>query len=190
MFHTFHKAGKRVAGIGAAIVLGVSCFAMTGCETSRPQVSITVSFNEETYVLNYELYRNCYPQTVTHYLELANAGYYDGLCVHNYTSAMLYTGGYTYDENVKANGGLVEKNYFAIAPTLSLTQSVFDQATGEGTNTLYGEFTLNGYKVTNNAQRMKFGSLVMYYTEKTDDTVRVKTVRNDSKELNENMKYK
>ncbi len=189
MFRSIHRKCKKTLCLGAvALMTGTACFALTGCETNRPEVRITLSFNEQTYVLDYTLYRNLYPQTVRHFLELADANYYDGLCVHNYTSTAMYMGGYTYTEG-GANGGLTEKNYFEAVKDLNLSQSVFDQATGECVNTLYGEFAENGYKVENNAQKHSYGSLVMYYTPKGDDMTRVKTKRSSDGEIDENKTY-
>lgn len=184
MFQRKHFT-KTIMSVAGAAILASSAFLMTGCETNRPEAEIELSFNGQTYVVSYQLYRNLYPQTVRHFTELAENGYYDGLCIHNYTSANLYTGGYTY-----ADGKLTEKNYFEEASKLNLTASVFDSATNNSTYTLYGEFTDNGYKVSKNAQTQKYGSLVMYYTSKEGDNSRVTVKRSSDGELAENKQYK
>lgn len=183
---------KQVLSLAVSTVFTVgACLALAGCETKQPRITVTVSFLEETYEIQYQLYRNLYPQTVRHFLELAENGYYDGVAVHDYTSSALYTGGYTYDETKQDNGGLVEKRYFSTVADYNLTQSVFDQATGEGTNTLYGEFENNGFSVESGAQKHKYGSLVMYYTDKSSDSTRVKTrMSSDPNTIVENKSYK
>ncbi|MBO5525474.1 MAG: peptidylprolyl isomerase [Clostridia bacterium] len=185
-----HSLAKKIMSVAGVAILSSSALFMTGCETKRPEAEIDISFNGTTYTVSYQLYRNLYPQTVRHFVELAESGYYDGLCVHNYTTATLYTGGYTYNAEQTTAGGLTEKNYFSIAPTLNLTSSVFDSASKQTTYTLYGEFTDNGYKVSNNAQTQKFGSLVMYYTPKDGDNTRVTVTRSSDGENAENKHYK
>ena len=102
---------------GTGMVASLTMF--SACTTNRPQVEIHISFNGESYTLAYRLYRKLAPSTVQHFIELAENGYYDGLCVHDYQAdSRMYTGGYTYDANVSANGGLVEKNYFETVSVL------------------------------------------------------------------------
>lgn len=182
---------KKIASLAVATLLaGTACVSLTGCETNRPEAKITLSFNGETYVLQYELYRNLYPQTVRHFIELADAGYYNGTCIHNYTDSILYAGGYTYNKDQTTNGGLVEKDYFGLAPSMKLTPSVFDMATDQSVYTLYGEFSDNGFKVESGAQSQKYGSLVMYYTDKSGDNSRVKTKRSSDGEIDSDKEYK
>ena len=90
--------GGRVAKIvslliAAMLVLMVS-FAFVGCESKRPEISIRITFNGETYDLEYQLYRNMYPQTVAHYLELIDMDYFDGTVIHDYQSSRMVGGGY------------------------------------------------------------------------------------------------
>jgi cyclophilin family peptidyl-prolyl cis-trans isomerase len=140
-----------------------------------------VTFNGESYILNYELYRKIAPSTVQHFLDLANANYFANLCIHNYTENKWYTGGYTYSKASDTYGGLQEKNYFESVASLKLTSTVWtndDKATS--TNTVYGEFEANGFKVSSGAINQSFGSLTMYYTPK-DVTNKVYTKRSDGK---------
>ncbi len=160
------KISKAACLLMTALLICSSVLMFAGCETSHPKVTITVTFDRQEYEIDYKLYRNMYPQTVRHFIELANAGYYDGLAVHHYTSAFLCSGGYTYDGDSAANGGLIEKDYFAEAPKLNLTQSVYllsDTDLTGGLNTVYGEFKSNGFEVQSNGLRHKYGVLVMDY---------------------------
>lgn len=179
---------SRAAAITAAAVLTFGAGAMfTGCTTNKPEVKITYTFNEVDYEVDYILSRKSAPATVQHFIELADHGYYDGLCVHDYSSAFLYTGGYTYE-----NGTIVEKNYFETVKDYNLTQSVFNSSEDDrvGLNTVYGEFTKNGMSVTGSRYYHEAGALVMYYTDKGDDNTRVTTIRNSDGSLQNNCEYK
>ena len=99
---------RRIAAIASAAVLSAGALAMfAGCTSNNPEVKIVYSFNGNTYEVEYVLSRSDAPLTVQHFIELADAGYYNGTCIHNYTSTALYGGGYTYE-----NGELQEKDYF------------------------------------------------------------------------------
>ena len=109
----------RIVAFGAAAVLTVSAAAMlAGCTSSNPEVTITYSFNGNTYEVEYKLSRSDAPQTTQHFIDLADAGYYDGTCIHNYTSTAMYGGGYTFED-----GELKEKDYFAEVTKLEVTPS-------------------------------------------------------------------
>ncbi|MBO5046068.1 MAG: peptidylprolyl isomerase [Clostridia bacterium] len=168
---------RRIAAVSAAAVLSVGATAMfVGCTTDRPEITITYTFNGKDYAVDYTLSRKTAPRTVEHFIELADALYFDGLCVHNYDAGGLYTGGYMYE-----NEELVEKDYFSAVASLSLTQSVF-MSNDEKTplNTVYGEFKDNGFQISSGSRYThKAGALVMYYTDKGSDNTRVTTLRND-----------
>ena len=91
------KIKKLCLSLALAAVVGVSVGA-SACGTSKhPNARITVEFNEKTYVIDYMLYRNMYPQTVQHFVELADSGFYNDTIVHNYTSSDWFTGAYSYN---------------------------------------------------------------------------------------------
>jgi hypothetical protein len=69
-------------------------------KTSHPEAKITISFNDTSYVLKYKMYRNMYPQTVQHFIELADNGFYDNTIIHDYGSTYWYGGGYSYNTEV------------------------------------------------------------------------------------------
>lgn len=164
-----HKA-RRILSLASVLAIGGCALGMfAGCTTQHPEVTITYSFNGKEYTVTYTLSRNDAPKTVQHFLELADAGYYDGMCVHNYTSDAMYSGGYKLVESE-----LEEVDYFSAVKQLeqekgiTFTQSVWT-ADEERTPlyTLYGEFSANG--VVNEyarENRHAAGALVMYYTDK------------------------
>lgn len=181
---TVNKSLKKML---CATLAGVSVFAsvtmFSACTTSHPEVEMKISFNDKTYTLEYKLYRKRAPSTVQHFLELVEKGYYDGLCVHDYNSSSekLYTGGYTYDSAKTADGGLVEKDYFNIVKDWNMTQTVWDINDDSPVYTLYGEFSDNGFSVTNGSLKQSYGSLTMYYTSKESCGTYVNTKRSDGK---------
>ncbi|MBQ9117672.1 MAG: peptidylprolyl isomerase [Clostridia bacterium] len=151
----------------AACSLAVGAFAFTGCTTDRPELEIQLSFNGETYTLEYTLYRKYAPNTVNHFLALAENGYYDGLCVHDYVAGdKMQLGAYSYDETQEENGGLVYKPYFDTVKTYQdFPVSVWaDKAKTTPTYTVYGEFKNNEFTVEKgDFLRQEFGALTMIY---------------------------
>ena len=141
--------------------------------------------------MDYILSRKGAPQTVRHFVELADAGYYDGTVIHDYQSSgsFLYGGGYTWNADEKE---IVERNYWDWVTTYeaehnyTFTQSVYYN--DKGTYTVYGEFSENG--CTDNSKKYSHnytlypGALVMYYTDKGKDTTRVKVNRSDNGDNN------
>lgn len=176
---------KIVSGILAVAATVSSVGLFTACETSHPEVEIQLEFNGVTYTLDYTLYRNCAPATVRHFLTLAENNYYDGLCVHNYSTTRLTTGGYYYEAGGE-NGGLTEKDYYTTVASTNFknfTSTVYkNSARTESTYTLKGEFTTNDFKVEGTgAKKETFGSLTMYYTaKKAENNVWVKRSSPDS----------
>jgi cyclophilin family peptidyl-prolyl cis-trans isomerase len=145
----------------------------TACETKNPEVKMQIEFDGETYTLEYKLYREFAPATVKHFLMLAENGYFDGVCVHNFDeeNSKMYTGAYTYDANAE-NGGIVYKNYYDIVASyedFNHTVWVNSDKT-DPTYTLKGEFSANRVKVDSGSfLEQSFGSLTMQYTEKDFD---------------------
>ena len=87
-----HKI-RRILSLASVLTIGGCALGMfAGCTTQHPEVTITYSFNNKDYAVRFVLSRNDAPKTVQHFLELADAGYYDGLCIHNYERDMLYSG--------------------------------------------------------------------------------------------------
>lgn len=155
---------NTVAALSAAACLGMA----TACETAHPEVEMTITFQNEEYVLEYELYRKVAPKTVSHFLWLAGNGYYDGLCVHNYDSSAerMYTGAYTLD--AEEESGLKYKEYYneiaKFANYAEFPTSVWkDEAGTKPLYTVYGEFEQNGFVVENGAKKQSYGALTMYY---------------------------
>ncbi|MBO5736322.1 MAG: peptidylprolyl isomerase [Clostridia bacterium] len=162
---------NTLAVLSASACLGLA----TACETAHPEVEMTLTFNGVDYTLEYELYRNIAPSTVNHFLWLVDNDYYNGLCVHNYdASAMkMYTGAYSVATEDGDADGLTYKNYFEEIATFEnyadFPVSVWSSsALGDSKlYTLTGEFEANGFTVENGAKKQTFGSLTMYYNEKS-----------------------
>ncbi len=157
---------KTICTLLAAVSAFGCATTMAACTTDHPEVEMQISFNGETYTLDYKLYRKTAPATVEHFLYLVGNGYYDGLCVHDYTAAeRLYTGEYT-----AAEGAEIEhKNYFETIASFdnydAFPHSVWeDREKSLPTYTLKGEFyDNNGFTVESGALDETFGSLSMYY---------------------------
>lgn len=184
-----HKL-RRFASIASAAVLSVGAVAMfAGCTSAEPQVTITYEFNGAEYKVEYVLSRSDAPKTVQHFIELADAGYYNGTCIHDYTASALYGGGYYYNERNE----LTEKDYFAVVRELEKAGNEFSQTVFYGSNktplyTVYGEFEDNGVKNEKNRVNVHSqGALVMYYTEKSKSAngINVTVERNDKGDNND-----
>ncbi len=175
---------------------------VSGCANAHPEAKITISFNEEEFVLNYKLYRNMYPQTVKHFIELSDNGFYNNTIIHNYQSNYLYGGGYnyevsgessvTYESAYKDGSAEAMLDYYEAASKESeyatlanpengkITPSVYEDIS-EGKyidplDTLIGEFSTNQHKIDNGALKQTYGCLTMYYSDKPSDSIKNKRV--------------
>ena len=166
--------GGRLAKIAALLIsvflVLTAAFAFVGCETKRPEISMKITFNGETYELEYVLYRNMYPQTVAHYLELIDMGYFNGTVIHDYRSDRMVGGGYYYESaDADVEDDLLEKDYDAATKdengnvTLDNVSVWADENKETAYNTLYGEFEDNGARVENNGLTNQLGSIGTYY---------------------------
>ena len=197
---SFKKLGRIICGLAMAAAVSAAA-ALSGCtiETKHPRAEITIEFNGTEYVIEYTLYRNMYPQTVRHFIELAEEGFYDNTIIHDYTSTDWYGGGYSYSEedyddaieNSDIEGYLngddddtfkssKESEYISLFSDGKLTASVYtgydfdgdEMVVDESTAyyTLRGEFEANGHTIDNGALTASFGTLKMYYTKKAYDS--------------------
>ncbi len=208
MFLKFLKRLTCAAAIVGAVGVSVS---MSGCtiETNHPNAQITIEFNGETYEINYKLYRNMYPQTVRHFIELADEGFYDNTIIHNYTSNDWYGGGYSYisegDDSYSSNykyasyfeSASKEKAYSELFKSGALTATVFKEGVepdkehctaDNALSTLIGEFTSNDHNIDNGALESQYGGLRMYYTSKTT-TAKVPILTGKKQYLEHDYKY-
>ncbi len=182
------KIAKLVSVIAAALLVLAMSFAFVGCETKHPEISVKISFNEETYELEYKLYRNMYPQTVAHYLELIDMKYFDGTVIHDYRSDRMVGGAYYYDgEDVVDD--LVEKDYDAATKdengnvTLKNVSVWADADKTTAYNTLYGEFQKNAFEIKNNGLTNTLGAIGTYYYTPANTSQKVYIQRNENKEM-------
>ena len=169
MHKILKKAISGVLAVSAFLACGAT---FTACETNKPEAQITLGFNGKTYTLSYQMNRKVTPKTIKHFIALADKGFYNEtaekkICIHDYSSTRLITGGYAYtgdqDDPLKA------LDYFSTVKGY-IPQSVWaDSKKATPTYTLYGEFSANNYVVENGELQESFGSLVMYYENKTSD---------------------
>ena len=169
-----NKLFKKMLSATLALTSVFACAGtMTACESSNPEVTMTVSFNEETYKLEYKLYRKTNPATTKHFMWLVEEGYYNGLCIHNYDADNLrmYTGAYEAATDSSDKDGLVAREYFDFVKNSkhldAFPHSVWQYK--DQTSSLYtlrGEFSKNYFEVQSGAIKQSFGSLSMYYTAK------------------------
>lgn len=184
---SFKKIG-RIACVSALACIAGATAAFSACtiETKHPRAKITIEFNEKTYEIEYQLYRNMYPQTVKHFIQLADEGFYDNTIIHNYTTNDWYGGGFKYSAedytSAYATTGTLkeyflenslEEAYYNLFTEEKLTPSVYksaefdDNGKAKGTDalpTLIGEFANNDHTVEKGALTSAFGALKMYYT--------------------------
>ncbi len=172
---------KTMKKITCSLLAAVSVFgcaaSMSACTTSHPEVEMTITFNGESYELDYTLYRNIAPATVAHFLWLAENSYYDGLCVHEYSALdRMYTGVYSVAKESATE--LVYKKYFdTVKGYENAPHTVWlDEANKTPAYTLKGEFKDNGFTVDNGELSETFGSLTMYYNNIDRDSIAQKQV--------------
>ena len=187
---------RRITAIASSALLCTgACVLFAGCTTNNPEVRITYQFNGEDYEVDYKLSRLDAPKTVTHFLELADAGFYDNTCVHDYDGTYYYMGGYTIEEE-DGTTDIKAIDYYSVVKSLEtekfhFTQSVWkNDADRTPLYTVYGEFDANGNYPRNGRELAhEKGALVMYYTDKGNFNERVVTERNDGGKGNNGNKY-
>ncbi len=186
------KRFRRFACVLAGACALATAFTFAGCTSDHPEAKVTIKFNDVSYVLEYKLYRSYYPQTVQHFIELADAKFYDNTIIHNYSAGSYwYGGGYSYnaqvdgeatdyvsDFNDKAMEDYLynnskEKAYYNLAG--KLTPSVYrDYIDGKyvgALSTLIGEFGSQHTFKYGDGLKSSYGCLRMYYSEKDTDAV-------------------
>ncbi len=168
----------------ALAIFVTSSFAGCFIETNHPVVRITVTFDGEDYKMEYKLYRNMYPQTVRHFIELADAGFYDNTIVHDYIKSDSWvTGGFSYNADAYADAISyermsdyleqydLEESYNALFEQGKLTPSVYSNKEKDGgvssedaLRSVMGEFSNNiGQEIENGALSASYGTLKMFY---------------------------
>lgn len=184
---------RRVAGISTAAVIAVGAGALlAGCSSNNPEVTITYEFNGQTYEVEYKLSRLDAPKTVTHFIELADADFYNDTCVHDYDGVFFQMGGYRIEEGeLSAIDYFTEVKELESKKEITFTQSVWKRGnTDSPLYTVYGEFDKNGnYPAKSREFSHGKGALVMTYTDKGNFKQTVTTLRNDGGKGNNNDKY-
>lgn len=188
------KLVRKIALVATLACMATSVVAATACniETKHPKVKITVEFNHETYELDYTLYRNMYPNTVRHFIELADSGIYDNIIVHDYQTSDWLSGafGYVAEDYVSAMEdssdnpfahylaeNSIEDKYMELfnggklTPTVYAKEEIVDGekviAKDSAMPTLIGEFANNiGQTIEQGSLSASKGTLKMYYYAK------------------------
>lgn len=175
------KIKKACLALALAAVVGAS-FSATACskDSDHPEIKISISFNGSNYDIEYKLWRNMYPQTVQHFIELADAHFYDNTIIHNYSASDWIGGAYSYNDEEavgysasysrKGMAAYLESNckeeaYHALVKAGyangSFTPSVFSKSiyndngeeivsNDDALTTLIGEFATNGHRIVDN----------------------------------------
>ena len=178
------KKTKRFLGCALAASGIFACAGtLTACETNNPEVEMKIEFNGESYVLDYKLYRKITPNTVNHFLWLADGGFYNDTVIHDYDAEALKMYGGLYAYNTEEGGDYyVDKSYAAFCEKYAdkFPKSVFLDKGETPIYTVYGEFKDNQFNVTSGLLKEDFGTLSMYYHQKDTDS-RVYVKRADGK---------
>ncbi len=191
------KIKKLCLSLAMVAIVGVSASA-SACtvKSDHPEAEITISFNDKTYTITYTLYRNMYPQTVQHFIELADEGFYDNTIIHDYKSSDWVGGAYDYDSGETTGYKAMytsamseyledhckEKAYYDLVTAgiesgkfsaSVYKQEVYDDngnpivSKADAVPTLIGEFSDNGHKIEGNkGLTSSYGTLKMVYYKK------------------------
>ena len=167
--------GGKLAKVAAVLLAAVCLFGCSlmfvGCESRNPEITMRISFNGESYELRYKLSRDLYSQTVAHYLELIDLGFYDGTVISDYQEDRLIGGGYTYAdmENGDELADLTACDYEGATTdengnvTLNNVTVWADADRTVATNRLHGETSANGFSIeSGDGLRNRFGALGTY----------------------------
>lgn len=188
----FKKIVKKIALAATLVCMATTVAAATACnvETKHPKVRITVEFNSQEFELDYTLYRNMYPSTVRHFIELAENGIYDNMLIHDYRTSDWLSGGFKYNAQEYAAAAEInayadyleehslEGSYMELFEAGKLTPTVYSGSEYDDNGnlilvkdsalpTLVGEF-YNNIKQTINKGALTAvqGTLKMYYYAK------------------------
>ena len=121
--------------IGFAFMIGIFDYYPEATE----YVYINVEYGDgETASLHVELYGNDAPDTVKHFTELAEQGYFDGMYLHKLLDGCLYGGSVTADGGDKGIKG--EFSAAGYENKISHKKGIISMARGEDVNSAYGQF--------------------------------------------------
>lgn len=196
----FKKLVKKLAVAATLVCMATTVAATAACniETKHPKVRISIEFNYQTFELDYTLYRNMYPNTVRHFIELAESGIYNDMLIHDYRSSDWLSGGFAYNAaeyeaaaEINAYADYLEEHsleskYMELFENGKLTPTVFaaSEYDDEGNQTLVKDSalpTLVGEFYNNVKQDIKKGALsaeqgtlkMYYYGKETTNKVHV-----------------
>lgn len=187
----FGKIKKLITCVALSATVACMAGMATGCnaETEHPEVSITYEFNGKSYVIEYTLYRNMYPNTVRHFIELVENGFYNNTIIHDMESNDWFGGAYSYDKEAYSSLSsstdtmaeyyelnTKELTYNSLFEADKLTATVYGNVWYDGDvqkldkntklRTLIGEFSDNQHTIEKGALTAEYGCLKMYYSAK------------------------
>lgn len=162
------KFKKFIPAMLLSLIVAFSA-AASACavKSGHPRARITVEFDSKEYTVDYKLYRNMYPQTVRHFIELAESGFYDNTVIHDYSAGEWYAGGYGYDAEAYVaaisgdgntlreyfEGNSKEDAYYALFDEGKLTPSVYyntDYKVDKDGKVVYEKESGNPVRIINN----------------------------------------
>jgi len=172
---------KKIAALLFAGVLGIS---VAGCDTIKSGSKlktgdITVSYidadgDTQTRALGFELYKNLAPDTIEHFIYLAEQGYYNGTVISNVTDNYMEFGSYyygsdgklvsKYDKNTSGNYNSYITDSYVAGKYFTHDKSILryiknDKITDYNDYSIRGEFSANG--VSGNSISLSGGALVL-----------------------------
>ena len=128
-----------VGSVVALIAIIVGILFATGAFEYKPEPTYhaTVNFdNGDT--LHIELYGNDAPETVKHFRQLCNEGYFNGRTAHSFLEDLVYIGAENADGGDKGIKGEFADN--GVENKIPMKRGVVCMARGEGKNSAYGQF--------------------------------------------------
>ena len=132
------KTVVTVISIIVAVGIFVGIFFITGAFDYQPQSTYDVLITIENYgSLHVELYGNDAPETVKHFLKLADDGYYNGKSVFKLFDDLAYMG----DKNASSAQG-IKGEFFdnGFENKILHKRGILSMARGEDPNSAYGQF--------------------------------------------------
>lgn len=128
--------------IGAAvtfIALVVGILFAVGAFDYSPEATYHATLNlDNGSSLHIELYGEDAPKTVENFIDLAEAGYFDGMYLHTFANGLLYGGSEKADGGSKGIKGEFESNGFE--NKIPMKKGVICMARGEDKNSAYDQF--------------------------------------------------
>lgn len=145
------KLAAIIAGASAAFIalfFGILFAAGAFDYSPEPTYHATVSL-DNGQSLHIELYGEDAPETVENFIDLAEAGYFDGMYLHTFADGLLYGGSENADGGSKGIKGEFSSN--GTENKIPMKKGVVCMARGEDYDSAYGQFFI----LTKNKSELK-----------------------------------